>query len=101
MASRLELQTTLEQLLGNDNVYYRAPASDEMQYPAIKYSKNKLTSTRANDSLYLSRTQYTVTVIDKRPDNAVIAKLLELPYCSYDRNYIIDNLYHDVLTLYD
>ena len=27
-------------------------------------------------------------------------KLLEMPYCSYDRQYKSDNLNHDVLTLY-
>ena len=41
-----------------------------------------------------------IIVIDKKPDNEVINKLLELPYCSYDRQYVADNLYHDVFTLY-
>lgn len=100
MASRLKLQETLEQLLGNRNVYYQPPESLAMNYPAIRYSKDKITSTHANDVLYTSRTRYTLTVIAKRPDDPVIAKLLELPYCSYDRNYKADNLEHDVFTLY-
>lgn len=100
MASRLKLRETLEELLGSKNVYYQPPESLSMSYPAIKYSKDKITSTHADDALYTSRCRYTITVIDRRPDNAVIAKLLELPYCSYDRNYKADNLEHDVLTLY-
>ena len=98
MASRLQLQSKLEELLGNKNVYYQPPES--MQYPAIKYSRNKIATKKANDSTYSKMTQYTLTVIDRRPDNPVIEKLLDLPYCSYDRNYISDNLVHDVLTLY-
>lgn len=100
MASRLELQKTLEQILGSRNVYYQPPESVKMNYPAIKYSKNRITTRKANNSVYSKNTQYTITVIDKKCDNPVIDKILELPYCSYDRRYMSDNLYHDVLTLY-
>lgn len=100
MASRLNLQETLEELLGSENVYYQPPESLSMNYPAIKYEKNKIINTRANDKLYGSRIQYSLTVIDRKPDNPVINKLLELPYCSYDRNYKSDNLEHDVFTIY-
>ena len=30
----------------------------------------------------------------------LIKKLLQLPYCTYERGYKSDNLYHDVLNLY-
>lgn len=98
MASRLQLQSKLEELLGSKNVYYQPP--DRMNYPAIKYSKNKIATKKANDAVYSKMTQYTITVIARKPDHPVIEKLLELPYCSYDRNYKSDNLEHDVLTLY-
>lgn len=100
MASRLELQSKLEELLGNKNVYYRPPSSIQMSYPAIVYLKSKIGIRYANNSVYSKMTRYKVTVIDRRPDNKVIDKLLELPYCSYDRPYKADNLNHDVLTLY-
>lgn len=100
MASRLNLQETLEELLGSENVYYQPPETLSMSYPAIKYEKNKIISTYSSDKLYRSRIQYSLTVIDRKPDNPVINKLLELPYCSYDRNYKSDNLEHDVLTIY-
>ena len=100
MKTRLELQKKLEELLGSRNVYYQPPASVKMEYPAIVYSKNEIESKHANDAVYLKMKRYDVTVIDKRPDNPVIDKLLELPYCSYDRPYVSDNLNHDVLTLY-
>lgn len=100
MASRLELQSKLEDILGSRNVYYQPPESLKMNYPAIVYSKSRIDGRKANDSTYSMNTRYDITVIDKLPDNAVIKKLLELPYCSFDRHYKSDNLNHDTLTLY-
>lgn len=100
MADRLDLQSLLEELLDSRNVYYKPPESIKMQYPAIRYSKKKIESVHANDSKYLMRDCYELIVISRTPDHPVIKKLLELPYCSYDRPYIADNLYHDVLTIY-
>lgn len=100
MATRLELQTKLESLLGSRNVYYQPPASIKMQYPAIRYSLNDIDTQKADNLPYIKTRQYQVIVIDKKPDNPVIDKLLELPLCSYDRHYVSENLNHDVLTLY-
>lgn len=100
MASRLELQAKLEELLGLKHVYYQPPESLRLEYPAIVYSKSKIETRKANNSTYSKFTRYDITVIDKRPDNPVIDKLMELPYCSYDRPYKADNLNHDVLSLY-
>lgn len=100
MADRLDLQGLLEELLESRNVYYQPPESVKMQYPAIRYSKKKIESIHANDSKYLMRDCYELIVISRKPDDPVIKRLLALPYCSYDRPYIADNLYHDVLTIY-
>lgn len=100
MASRLDLQSKLEELLGSKNVYYQPPSSIKMAYPAIVYAKAKIDTRVANNKKYNTITRYDVTVIDRLPDNLVVLKLLELPYCSYDRQYKSDNLNHDILTLY-
>lgn len=100
MASRLELQSKLEELLGCKHVYYQPPESVKMEYPAIVYSKSRIDIKLANDAIYSKRIQYSVTVISKKVDEPVVDKLLELPYCSYDRSFKSDNLNHDVLTLY-
>lgn len=100
MGTRLELQNKLEELLGSRQVYYQPPESVKMEYPAIVYSKNNIRITKANNSIYLKMNRYDIIVISKRPDNPVIDKLLDLPYCSYNRPYKSDNLYHDSLTLY-
>ena len=100
MASRLDLQTKLEELLGSRNVYYQPPESLKMEYPAIRYSKSRLESRYANGIKYSKNTCYEVIVIDKNPDNEVIQKILELPYSSFERHYVSDNLNHDVINLY-
>lgn len=100
MTSRLVLQTKLEELLGSRHVYYQPPESLKMEYPAIRYSKNDIRVDRANNNSYSVIDNYEIIVIDKKPDNAVIKKILELPYSSYDRHYVSDNLNHDVINLY-
>ena len=100
MASRLNLHTKLEEILGSKNVYYQPPESIKMKYPAIVYSKSNIRSTFANNAAYSNKQSYTITVIDKRPDNNVINELLKLPYSSFDRHYVSDNLNHDVISLY-
>ena len=100
MADRLDLQGLLEELLESRNVYYKSPESIKMQYPAIRYSKKNIQSVYANNSKYLMRDCYELIVISRSPDHPVVKKLLALPYCSYDRPYVADNLYHDVLTIY-
>lgn len=100
MADRLELHSLLEEMLDSKNVYYQPPESIKMQYDAIRYSKKNIRSTFANGGKYLMKDCYELIVISKRPDHPVIKKLLSLPYCSYDRHYVADNLNHDVLTIY-
>ena len=100
MADRLELHSVLQELLGSSNVYYQPPESIKMQYDAIRYTKKTIDSKYANDRKYSMIDCYEVIVISRLPDNPVIKKLLSLPYCSYDRHYVADNLHHDVLTIY-
>lgn len=100
MDKRLDLHHILVELLGVSHCYYDPPENIKMEYPAIRYSKSKIEIDKANNSVYRKRNKYELIVIDRLPDNPVIDKLLELPYCSYDRHYVSDNLHHDALTLY-
>lgn len=100
MGDRIELHSLLQELLGSEHVYYQAPESIKMSYPAIRYSKSAIRKLNANDRAYSMKDCYQLIVIDRLPDNPVIKKLLELPYCSYGRHYVADNLNHDVLTIY-
>ena len=100
MSSRTDLQNKLEVLLESRNVYYQPPATVMMNYPAIVYSRKRIESKFANDAKYSKMNCYELIVIDGKPDNPVIDKLLDLPYSSSDRHYTADNLHHDVITLY-
>lgn len=100
MASRLDLQTQLEELLGNKNVYFQSPASIRMSYPAIRYSLNRIENLHADDRVYSQNVSYMVTLIHPDPDNAIVKKLSLLPHCTFDRFYVSDNLNHYVFTLY-
>ena len=100
MSSRLDLQIILEEILDSRNVYFQPPSSVRIQYPAIVYSRKDIEKRSANDGAYRKLPSYEVILIDKNPDSKFIEKIVELPYCSFDRHYESDNLNHDVFTLY-
>ena len=100
MASRLELQSKFEDVLGSRNVYFQPPSSVRMQYPAIVYSRKDIEGRFANDKIYRKLLCYEAILIDKNPDSEFIDKILDLPYCSFDRHYEADNLNHDVFTIF-
>lgn len=98
--TRLTLQTKLEDLLGSKHVYYQPPENLKMEYPAIRYSKSDEEDIYANNIKYLSMSVYDLVVIDKKPDNPVIKKLLELPYSEFNRHYVADGLNHDIIRIF-
>lgn len=100
MASRLELQSKLEELLGSRNVYFQPPETVKLNYPAIVYSREPIENRYANNGVYMQSVRYSVTVIDKNPDSELPFKMSQLPMCRHDRSFKSDNLNHDVFTLY-
>lgn len=100
MASRLELQTMLEEIIGTREVYFQPPSSIRMNYPAIVYSRKVIDNVHANNAVYGQRKAYEVTLIDQNPDSEFVDKISVLPYCGWDRHYTSDNLNHDVFTIY-
>ena len=100
MNDRLKLHEILCEALGSRNVYFQPPSSIQMKYPAIVYSRSNINKKNANGNPYITNLSYDVTLIDKNPDSPIAKSILEIPYCSYGRHYVSDNLNHDVLTLY-
>ena len=100
MANRLELHELLCGILGSRNAYYQPPASVQMKYPAIKYSRKDIENSYADNSVYMQSLAYEVTVIDEDPDSEIVEKVSKLPTCSFERHYEADNLNHDVFILY-
>lgn len=95
-----ELQLLLEEVLGSENVYFQAPPDVYMKYPAIRYGISDIYNRYADGKKYKRNTRYDLTLIDYDPEPDTINKLLELPYCEFDRHYVTNNLNHFTFTLY-
>ena len=106
MSKRLELHEILCEIInitepdGDRHTYFSPPESMKMKYPAIRYSRIRIDNTFANDNVYKQNTAYEVIAIYKDPDSEIPIKISQLPMCSYNRQYIADNLIHDVFTIY-
>jgi hypothetical protein len=81
-------------------VYFQPPSSVEMKYPAIVYALNDVENAFANDGVYLSKRQYSVTLIDRDPDSSFVESLLQVPTCRFNRHYKKDNLNHYVFEIF-
>lgn len=99
MRERTELHQILTNIMGQDPVYYQPPS--KIQYPCIIYHIDDYDIKNADNSKYLKMRRYQIVFIrtsTKKDDR--IEQILDLPYCSFDRQYISDNLVHDSFTLY-
>ena len=101
MHKQTYLQTEFEKILGSRNVYFQPPTSVKMSYPCIRYSMNRIDKLNANDKFYWSINEYEVTVIDSDPLSTIAKDILvNFPSAKFDRQYVSENLYHSVITLY-
>lgn len=97
---RIELHEKLCDLMGNRNVYFQPPENRKLIYPCIIYNKQFIRHNYADDGTYLKHDEYQIMLITKDPDCDYIEKLAWLDLCHFDRQYVRDNLYHYVFSLY-
>lgn len=84
-----------------DNVYYQPPENFKMKYPCIRYEKEDINTNYADNKVYTMKDQYSIMVIGPDPDTEIPKIILEtFQYCNFDRRYVSNNLYHDVLTVF-
>lgn len=100
MASRLELHEIFCEILGTRNVYFQPPENKKLEIPCIVYSLSSLKISKANNETYLTDSKYTVNYISRDCDNDIRTLFLKLPYTSFNRRYVKDNLYYDVYDIY-
>ena len=98
MAPRLELHEHLQAIV--DRVYFQPPASINMQYPCIIYSRDGSSTDHANNGLYRHAKRYQVTVVDRNPDTELADKIEALQYASFERSFAADDLNHYVFTIF-
>ena len=99
-AIKPSIQEMLTELIGNRNVYFQPPASVKMHYPAIRYSREDIENTIADNKVYLQSHVYQITVIDEEPDSEIVKKVSQLPTARFEQHFTKDNLNHDVFILH-
>lgn len=102
MENRLNLDNKLREILGSTNVYYQPPESVKISYPCIIYELSDIPTEKADNSLYIINYRYTVTLIHRKEASELRDRLLLglQPYCSLNKIYTADNLYHYVFDVY-
>jgi hypothetical protein len=98
MGLRLELQKLLEEI--TDNVYFQPPTNIQLKYPCIIYKRDFADTEFADNTPYTYKWRYMVTVIDQNPDSEIPGKVATLPMSLFNRFYTVDNLNHDVFSIY-
>ena len=107
MDKRLELHETLCGIInitesnGDRHTYFNPPASFIMKYPAIRYRRKRIDKILASNSVYGYKNVYEIILIDENPDSEYVEKILQIPYCRFDRFYKADNLNHWTFTIYN
>lgn len=97
---REELHSILLNLIDPKNVYFQPPNNLQLNYPCIIYNRETAVSEFADNSTYRYIKRYEVTVIDRNPDSRIPDKVAHLPMTTHSRWFAVDNLNHDVFTLY-
>lgn len=71
-----------------------------MQYPCIVYEVGAGLRTPADNKKYLYDQGYEVTLITKNEDPPEVDEILELEYCTFNRQFKNEGLYHWVFFIY-
>lgn len=101
MASRLELQSELEELLGSSEVYYQPPSGKTLKYPCIIFELNNTTVMPADNRKYIKTNRYHVKHLYKSLSNELKDAMLDrFMMISHDNRMKVDGLYNDDFTLY-
>lgn len=83
-----------------DHVYYQPPSDISMEYPCIRYTLDRTSTTHADNTPFVRRKRYQATVIDADPDSEIPDKVGQIPSAEHDRTYTANNLNHHVFTFY-
>lgn len=104
MKTRMDLHRAFKNILGEDrekvHTYFQPADGTIIKYPAIVYQIGNVKKMFADDTTYIYRNAYTVTVMDKDPESEIAEKLKGWPLCSFDRFFCKDNLNQWVFMIY-
>ncbi len=94
------LHLLLKETSGLDSIYFQAPPSNQMHYPAIVYERDGADTNFAGNKPYLTVKRYQVTVMDRDPDSEIPDKIGKLSLINLERHFVADGLHHTVFTIY-
>lgn len=100
--NRQELSEKLKQIMWDSGetpkLYFQPPESVKLEYPCIVYHLRTMTSDYADDLPYRVAVGFDITYITRSPNSRVVTAITKLPYISFDRYYVSDNLHHYAYT---
>lgn len=99
-ADRPDLGVFLREKTGIPKTYFNPPESIRMEYPCIVYERDDIEPKYADNLVYGLHYRYQITVIDRDVDSEYVEKVALLPQCRFVRHFIVDNLSHDIFTIY-
>lgn len=101
MARRLDLHEKFCDLLGTRNVYFQPPESIKIKYDAIVYKVQDRNDLRADNIQYRNLVGYEVSFITRDPDSNKPDTILQsFEYVTHNRTFTVDNLHHEVFTIF-
>lgn len=96
---RLTLQETLLEMA--PKAWYKRPPDNKMTYPCFLYRLSRPDVKHADNRVYAYKPCYNVIYISREPSDLVVRQMLErFEYCSFDREYQTDGLFHYSFVLY-
>lgn len=99
MEGRLQLHDKLVNIVGR--AYFQPPESIQISYPCAVYKISSATTFHADNNPYFFMTGYEIEIIHEDPDEDWIRPILNnFKYVSFERRFVMDNLYHEVFRLF-
>ena len=97
-----QLQEILQEIMGpNNKVYFQPPENLKLTYPCIVYARSNALTSYADNNPYHKTKRYAVTLMCRTADNdQYLDQLLDLPMCTFDREFTIDGIVHSVFNIY-
>lgn len=96
-----QLREVLKEIMGDYDVWYQPPENTKLKYPCIVFENSTGLSQFADNKPYLKTKRYTVTLMTRTADNDFYKdKLMDLPMCTFDREFRNDGIVNTVFNMY-
>ena len=95
-----QIQALLSGIPEVKKAYFQEPPASVMEYPCIIYHLDDRGIVHADNAPYRKLKRYQVTVIDGNPTSTIPDAVADLPYCSFDRRFVVGQLNHDIFNIY-